>query len=143
MPQIDAPINKEAKAGPCPCGSKLALEQCCLPLLSGQRKAQTAEQLMRSRYSAHALLQIDYLWQTWSPSQRQRSSPEEIYDWAASCEWLKLEVIATDGGRADDTEGTVTFIALFRHQGQLRHHHETSLFHRTMGCWLYVDHLDV
>ena len=47
----------------CPCG-KGSYTQCCEPLHLGTAKALTAEQLMRSRYSAFALQQIDYIVQT-------------------------------------------------------------------------------
>lgn len=140
MPQADAPITEKAKAADCPCGSGQILADCCLPLLAGVRFAQTAEQLMRSRYTAHSLLQIEYLWQTWSAEQRRRSSPEQIYAWASSCEWLGLQILACEQGQNQDAEGKVSFIALFRHHGQLQQHHENALFRRLMGRWFYLDH---
>ncbi len=97
---------------------------------------------MRSRYSAHALLAIDYLWDTWSPEQRLRSSKQDILQWAQSCDWLGLQILATHKGQAGDQEGTVEFIALFRQNGQLQQHHELSLFRKNLGKWLYVDHRD-
>jgi SEC-C motif domain protein len=140
MPQADAPITAKAKAANCPCGSERSLVDCCLPLISGEKFAQTAEQLMRSRYTAHVLLQIDYLWQTWSADQRQRSSPEQIYAWASGCEWLGLHILACEQGQPRDAQGEVSFIALFRQNGQLQQHHEKSLFRKLMGRWFYVDH---
>lgn len=97
---------------------------------------------MRSRYSAHVLLAIDYLWRTWSPELRQRSSPEAIHAWASSCEWLGLEILATRQGAAADSEGVVEFIAHFRQQGEIYQHHEISYFVHTTQGWLYVDHQD-
>lgn len=95
---------------------------------------------MRSRYSAHVILAIDYLWATWSPEQRLRSSKSDIRAWAASCEWLGLQILATHlGGEADDT-GIVEFIALFRQGGNVHQHHEVSQFKKSLGKWLYVDH---
>ena len=41
--------------GACPCGSLLAYAVCCGPLLTGERHAETAEALMRSRYTAFAV----------------------------------------------------------------------------------------
>ena len=45
-----------ASSGPasCPCGGG-AYASCCGPLIAGEKLAGTAEQLMRSRYSAFAL----------------------------------------------------------------------------------------
>lgn len=141
MPQANAPIPVVAHTQPCPCGSKQMLVNCCLPRFTGDQPARTAEQLMRSRYTAHALLQIDYLWQTWSPEQRQRSSPEQIHAWASSCEWIALQIMATDAGQEDDDEGQVSFVALYRHGGDLQQHHEVSLFRKVLGRWFYVDHV--
>ena len=130
-----------AADAPCPCGSKKPLENCCQPFIQGTASPTTAEQLMRSRYTAHLLLAIDYLWATWSPEQRLRSSQADIRAWAESCDWLGLQVIATRQGGASDDKGTVEFIALFRQQGQVHQHHEVSQFKKVLGKWFYVDHL--
>lgn len=127
---------------PCPCGSQKSLANCCQPYILGQSWPETAEQLMRSRYSAHVLLAIDYLWDTWSPEQRLRSSKADIQQWAQSCDWLGLQILATDKGQSSDQEGTVEFVALFRQNGQAQQHHELSLFRKSLGKWLYVDHRD-
>lgn len=95
---------------------------------------------MRSRYSAHVLLAIDYLWDTWSPEQRVRSSQADIRAWAESCEWLGLQIVSTRYGGPTDTKGVVEFIALFRQRGRVHRHHEVSQFRKESGKWLYVDH---
>lgn len=95
---------------------------------------------MRSRYTAHYLLTIDYLWDTWSPEQRIRSSKEEIKDWALSCTWLKLQILSTEKGQSSDHEGVVSFVAFFQQKGKLHQHQETSLFKKIQNRWFYVDH---
>ncbi|MEB4613424.1 YchJ family metal-binding protein, partial [Leucobacter sp. M11] len=45
----------------CPCGSGSPFAGCCAPLLSGERQAQSAEQLMRSRFTAFAVGDAEYL----------------------------------------------------------------------------------
>lgn len=125
---------------PCPCGTQKSLNDCCLSFIAGTRKPITAEQLMRSRYTAHKLLAIDYLWETWSPEQRLRSNKTDILTWAESCDWLGLQILATQQGGANDDTGIVEFIALFRQQGQMHQHHEVSQFKKVLGKWLYVDH---
>lgn len=131
------PINPLA---PCPCGSQKTLQDCCLPYIRGQLKAPTAEALMRSRYSAHVLLAIDYLWHSWSPEQRLRSNKSEIQAWAESCDWLGLQILATRQGGPEDREGIVEFVAVFRQAGQIQQHHEVSLFRKTLDTWFYIDH---
>jgi SEC-C motif-containing protein len=54
---------------PCPCGNNAGYARCCGPLHDGA-VAQTAEMLMRSRYSAYVLKREDYLLATWHPSTR-------------------------------------------------------------------------
>lgn len=95
---------------------------------------------MRSRYSAHVLLAIDYLWATWSPGQRLHSSQAAIRGWAESCDWLGLQILATQQGQQNDTTGVVEFIALFRQNGKLQQHHEVSRFKKVLGKWFYEDH---
>lgn len=129
-----------APESPCPCGSQRHLQDCCLPIIEGINNPLTAEQLMRSRYTAHVLLAIDFLWSTWSPEQRLRSSQADIRAWAESCEWLGLQILGTKQGSQTDSEGIVEFIALFRQQGQVHQHHEISRFNKILGKWFYVDH---
>ncbi|BFM19792.1 YchJ family protein [Gilvimarinus japonicus] len=124
----------------CPCGSGKRPMDCCNPFILHGGNPQTAEQLMRSRYSAHVLLAVDYLWHTWSPSVRGHSSPEAIREWASSCEWLGLEILACERGGLGDDEGTVTFCAHYRLAGREQQHLEKSLFRREDGVWRYLDH---
>ena len=51
----------------CPCGSGLELSACCGPYIEGKAKAPTAEALMRSRYTAHAICEYQYLTDTTHP----------------------------------------------------------------------------
>ena len=54
----------------CPCLSGLQYGECCGPFHSGDAFAPTAERLMRSRYSAFAVGDADYLLATWHPTTR-------------------------------------------------------------------------
>ena len=103
---------------------------CCQPLHLGSREAQTAEELMRSRYAAYVLRDGAYLLRTWHP----RTRPPEI-GFDQSPGWLGLTVLATADGRYDDRHGEVEFRAAHE-QGVL---HERSRFMRRAGHWVYVD----
>ena len=124
----------------CPCGTKIPLANCCLPYIERQKLAPTAELLMRSRYTAHVLLAIDYLWDSWSLEQRSHSSPQEVLSWASSCEWLGLQIFSTLAGCENDNQGLVVFAASYRRAGKLEQHHEISVFKKTADTWLYVGH---
>ena len=132
---------------PCPCGSGDSLLQCCGPLHRGRLKAETAEQLMRSRYSAYALSEVDYLIAT----HPDAASPaaERRRELRASCRqtrWHGLKVLASEAGRSDDLEGTVRFEAVFSVGGARQVLREHSLFRRrdseAKGPWLYIGPLD-
>lgn len=116
----------------CPCGRGREFGLCCGPILGG-RDAETAEQLMRSRYTAFTLGDIAHLTRTWDPATR----PDDL-DADRGTRWLALTVVRAAGGRADD-EGLVEFRARWRAGGMTGELHEVSRFRRLRGRWVYVD----
>jgi SEC-C motif-containing protein len=116
----------------CPCGSGNALANCCGPVISGKRAPETAEMLMRSRYSAHVLGDVDYLRKSWHPATR----PAAI-ELGEPANWLGLKIIATrDGDRGDD-QGKVEFVARYKVAGRAFRLHEISRFVRQADRWTY------
>jgi SEC-C motif domain protein len=115
----------------CPCGSP-DYASCCGRFIDGKDVAQTAEQLMRSRYSAYAVRNDAYLKATWHPSTR----PSDNLVADEDLKWLGLEVRrhVPDGDRA-----TVEFVARCKSGGKAQRLHEVSNFVREEGQWLYVD----
>ena len=77
----------------CPCSSGLPYHDCCAPLHQGERHAADAEALMRSRYAAYALQQIDYLIATTVPAQQSLLNRGAIEAWSRQAEWLGLTVL--------------------------------------------------
>lgn len=126
------------KSEECPCGSTLPFEGCCGSIITEKRKAQTAEELMRSRYTAFTLGDVEYLMKSWHPQTRNLSEKREIQNWAKSVRWIKLEIINTAGGQQGDMAGTVTFIAYYREKGKLKTIKEKSSFTIVDGYWVYV-----
>lgn len=123
----------------CPCGSGLALEACCAPVFEDQSKAQTAEALMRARYSAHALGKYEFLEQSTHPEFREESSPEEIKEWSSLMDWQKLEILRTVNGGPDDEVGEVDFRALYQIKGMPQELRENGFFRKENGVWYYVE----
>ena len=118
----------------CPCGTGLPYAECCGRLHDGSATAATAEQLMRSRYSAFAVGDAAYLLATWHPTTRPRT-----LDLDPAVRWTGLDVLATSGGTLLAAEGTVEFRAhsvLDRVSGA---QHENSRFVREGGRWYYLD----
>lgn len=123
---------------PCPCRSGERAEACCGPILAGERRAGTAEQLMRSRFTAFARGDLAHLLASWHPSTRPAAD-----DLAASLgdgtRWLHLEILRTDAGGPFDQAGTVEFRATARGPEGRIVLHEVSRFVREDGAWLYLD----
>jgi SEC-C motif-containing protein len=123
----------QTQTGPCPCGSDRGYALCCGALHSGTRTAATAQELMRSRYSAFVVHDEFYLLRTWHPSTR----PPEI-QFADGLRWTGLTVLGTTGGSMLHTEGTVHFEARYVMRGQTGVQAECSRFLRVDGHWLYL-----
>ena len=119
--------------GLCFCGSESTFRDCCQKYIDGIEKAPTALALMKSRYSAYASHQADYLLDTTHSSQRKYYSKADILNWAISNQWQKLEIISF-------TENTVEFKAYFLDANKIAGvHHEFSTFKQENGSWFYVD----
>ncbi|PRY38021.1 YchJ family protein [Umezawaea tangerina] len=121
-------------ASPCPCGLGNSYGDCCGRAHRGDTTAATAELLMRSRYSAFAVGDVDYLLRTWDPTTR----PAEL-DLDPAQRWTRLEVLGTTGGGLLQREGTVEFRAHYLDGGQRFDLHENSRFRRDNGLWVYLD----
>lgn len=122
-----------ASVNHCPCGNPLPYEDCCGRVHAGGA-APTAEALMRSRYSAFATGDTEYLLHSWHPSTR----PGELR-LDPSQRWERLEIVSTSGGGLLHAEGTVEFRAHYRHSSHNGVLHERSRFTRVDGRWVYVD----
>lgn len=117
----------------CPCGQDRPLAACCGPYLEGQAVPETAEQLMRSRYSAYSIGNIDYICETEESPNR-----DTIENWARSTRFKRLRVLAGERGGKEDETGTVTFEADFETNGENGTHRETSQFQKHEGRWIFV-----
>jgi SEC-C motif domain protein len=117
----------------CYCGSTETFENCCKIYIKGIQKPITAEALMRSRYSAFATGEANYLIATTHSSTRKLHKKSAILTWSKSNQWIKLEVIAS-------TETTVTFKAYYLdYQLKAQIHQEHSIFTFENGTWFYID----
>jgi SEC-C motif-containing protein len=108
---------------------------CCGSLHRGKATAATAEQLMRSRYSAFAVGDADYILATWHPAGRPASVNLD-----PAIEWRRLQIRGLNAGTEDDEAGTVEFVAHYWHAAdqQYGRQHENSRFARHARRWFYV-----
>lgn len=122
----------------CPCGKLMAYESCCKIIHFDISQALTAEELMRSRYTAFTKGMGDYLLLSHHSSTRPLDRINEIVEWANSVIWQSLEVLNTTKGQAEDTVGTVRFKANFTLNGKADFILENSKFVKENGCWMYL-----
>ncbi len=111
----------------CPCGSGQPYADCCGRLHAGRALASTAEELMRSRYSAFAVGDADYLYRTWHPRTRP-----DVVRLDAAVTWLSLQIVQAE-------EDIVEFVARYRGPDGHGSLHERSRFARRAGRWFYLD----
>lgn len=117
----------------CPCNSTKLYIDCCKKAHENIHSVTTAEILMRSRYSAFVLANIDYLQKShYSLTRPSETEKQEILAWTKSVEWVKLNVLNT-------TENTVEFKAFFYENGSLNVIHENSFFVKENKHWVYKD----
>ncbi len=117
----------------CPCGSTLSYQNCCNRIHQDQKLAETAEQLMRSRYAAFCLRLIDFLYDSFHPQTRRFQKKSEIEQWAKENNWQELQIVKS-------TTSTVEFKAYYMDlRGELHIHHEKSNFKQLNGIWYYYD----
>lgn len=118
----------------CHCGSGAEYAACCGSYIGGDRPAESAERLMRSRYSGFVVRDESYLLQTWHPDTRPRRVRMD-----PAQQWLGLSIRATEAGGVEDGTGTVEFVARYRIDGKGHRLHEISRFEKIDGRWYYLD----
>ena len=123
----------------CPCGSGKNYSECCGPLIKGEHFVQTAEELMRSRYSAYVKQEITYIVNTILPEKLGDFDEEGIRRWSEKAQWQKLEILNVEDGGLNDTEGKVEFIAQYIDKGKTNKHHEIGKFKKYNNRWYYHD----
>lgn len=116
----------------CPCGSGQSFKLCCGPYLSGDLP-ETAEQLMRSRYTAFTRCDEQYLIQSWHPDTRPQNL--NLVD-QKNIKWVGLKILRHEPA---ESSATVEFVACYKVNGKAEKIHELSRFIKQDSRWFYVD----
>jgi len=119
----------------CPCrlgqlSSSQTFDHCCGRFISHRELPENATQLMRSRYSAFALEDRDYLLETWHADFR----PTQLH-FDSGIRWLGLEIIASE---EHGMQARVEFEASLLAVGEVSALRERSDFIFKQGRWLYT-----
>ncbi|MDG1039686.1 MAG: YchJ family metal-binding protein [Polaribacter sp.] len=119
----------------CPCNPSKQYNDCCKVAHLNIKNVTSPEALMRSRYSAFVMANIDYLQKSHHSTTRpSKIEKKEILSWTKSVEWVRLDILQT-------TESSVEFKAYFYENGALNVIHENSLFVKESNHWVYKDAL--
>jgi len=125
---------------PCPCCSGKDYALCCEPFILGKQKPDTAEKLMRSRYTAYTKVDVPYIKKTSAPEFHKEFDIEGTRKWAQESQWMNLKILSTEARSPKDTKGIVEFIATFIQNEKTIEHHERSYFRKdNTNTWLFVD----
>lgn len=119
----------------CLCGSDNEYSSCCQPFHKGESRPATATLLMKSRFTAYAMHNEDYLRETWVEAK----CPKDINFSKDEAKWTKLEIIKTKKGDKKDSKGIVEFKAYYLLDDEEYVMNEISRFQKTSGRWLYLD----
>ncbi len=116
----------------CYCKSGLNFSECCESILRVEQVAPTALSLMRSRYSAYCLGDVNYLQATTHDHTWTDEELKFIQDWADNSFWQHLEIV-------DFSDDMVEFKAYYIFENRQHLHHEKSVFKKVNDMWKYVD----
>ena len=120
----------------CPCGSGATFGDCCEPIIKGTRESETAEELMRARYSAFVTHAIDFIVASTHSRTRKDIDLTFIREWSETSTWHGLEILETK--QVNENKAFVSFEAQFAQGDEVQRHREKSLFERENGEWRFV-----
>ncbi|VAW91105.1 UPF0225 protein YchJ [hydrothermal vent metagenome] len=120
----------------CACGSNKHYKDCCLKFLDSIQCANTAEQLMRSRYTAYTHYKLNYILKTWHPKTRPKNLT--LTD-STQTKWTQLYIVNCEAGKKQDDNGRVEFVAYYSENHVFKKLHEISQFIKIDNNWFYVD----
>ncbi len=123
--------------------ASIAYSDCCQPYHDALDKngidAESAERLMRTRYSAFVLQKADYIVKTTLPAQQALLDINAIEKWARETNWAGLEIV-NHKAKLGKRHAQVEFKAFYiKSDGAQSAHHELSSFVEINGRWYFLD----
>ena len=120
----------------CPCKSGKTYGECCGPIIAGTKKAETAEALMRARYSSYATGEIMFLKTSATAAGQTEFDEQSSRAWSKAATWHGLEIVRAE---ENGDEATVEFRALYSANNEFCNHHEVAKFVRELDGWKFAD----
>lgn len=120
----------------CYCNNLAVFDECCNQVITGVKPAASAEQLMRSRYSAYCVKDAEYILNTYASSQRSMHTTADILQFANDVNFIKLDII---DAHSDNEYNYVEFKAHYLVDDKHYQLHERSRFVLEDKKWKYLD----
>lgn len=131
-------MNEIKNTDKCPCGNNKNLSNCCGKFLYSNELPNTPVELMRSRYTAFVLNELDYIKNTAVGKALERMEEDKSSESEKHLKWVKLNIINYNGSHNDNV-GQVEFEAYFSLKGKISILHEKSNFKKINNKWFYID----
>lgn len=136
-------MRKAERNEACPCGSGIKFKKCCGPALDGAVWPETAEALMRSRYTAFVVGNTAHLYRTTHPENDQVKgiSPEQFaQETLQFCKAIDFTKLTIHQVWPEDEQGVarVHFTTEYTAAGKHETMSELSEFARLNGRWVYT-----
>lgn len=119
----------------CLCQSNSLFSDCCEPYILGIKSPTTPEALMRSRYTAYALKNLQYIQDTMNGPASKGFDLTHALRVANDTHWRGLEVAPPTPPK--ENIGWVVFIAHYQYQNEDFRIFEKSEFRKENGKWYY------
>lgn len=119
----------------CYCQSGQSYFGCCHPYIQKNKVAPTAEELMRSRFSAYVIQDYEYILNTYGQKQRAELSEFMLKQNSINTQWISLKVLKH---LPKVTTAQVEFKAYYLVDKQYFVMHELSDFELVNGQWFYT-----
>lgn len=132
-------MNNARLQQPCPCGKTQKYIDCCGRFIELKQRPDTAEELMRSRYTAYTMANVDYIQASMMDKAVLHFDPLESKLWAQKAKWKRLKIIRSFGDEKLPEVYFVEFVAHYIYDGKAQKIHEISQFKRIEGKWFYTD----
>ena len=120
----------------CPCGSGAGFAACCDPVIKGERDSQTAEELMRARYTAFATGAVDFIVASTHSRTKSEIDVPFIREWSLNSAWRGLQIFETKS--VNENKAFVSFEAQYTKDGKDQNHREKAVFEREDDSWRFV-----
>ncbi|QZT38545.1 SEC-C domain-containing protein [Halosquirtibacter xylanolyticus] len=117
----------------CVCGKVEDYNSCCGRFISRKEKANSPEALMRSRYTAFSLGEVEYILDT--ERLAKPNTLAGLKQWCENITYTKLEVISS---KEEGEKGEVRFKAYYKEGFEQTILEERSQFIKEADQWLYV-----